>query len=206
MIGQGLQRRLKKGRGFRYPVFRFPLERGTERTSWASRFASRSITSITRSAAFQSSVRVMQDCRKLRDWKHSHELALRVRRATDRFPRTGYASLRSQITDAAESIPFNIMECSAASARRCWHRVVNPHAKTGNGNRASRSHPQCGTPISILPSTRTNLHPVPRTVRARPRRRHQPTSPATPPGSTRRTCIRCLSAPCSRSRTPPPRA
>jgi four helix bundle protein len=52
----------------------------------------------------------MQDYRKLRVWQHSHELALRVRRATDRFPRTGYASLRSQRTDAAESISFNIVE------------------------------------------------------------------------------------------------
>jgi four helix bundle protein len=52
----------------------------------------------------------MQDYRKLRVWKHSHELALRVRRATERFPRTGYASLRSQITEAAESIPMNIVE------------------------------------------------------------------------------------------------
>ncbi len=52
----------------------------------------------------------MQDYRKLRVWKHSHELVLRVRQATNRFPRTGYASLRTQITDAAESIPCNIVE------------------------------------------------------------------------------------------------
>lgn len=52
----------------------------------------------------------MQDYRKLRVWEHSHALVLRVRRATNGFPRTGYASLRSQITEAAESIPSNIVE------------------------------------------------------------------------------------------------
>lgn len=52
----------------------------------------------------------MQDYRKLRVWKHSHELVLLVRQATNRFPRTGYASLRTQITEAAESIPSNIVE------------------------------------------------------------------------------------------------
>lgn len=58
----------------------------------------------------------MQDYRKLRVWKHAHTLALSVRRATDRFPRTGYASLRSQVASAAESVAFNIVEgCGASS-------------------------------------------------------------------------------------------
>lgn len=52
----------------------------------------------------------MQDYRKLRVWEHAHALALTVRRSTDRFPRTGYASLRSQLTRAAESVAFNIVE------------------------------------------------------------------------------------------------
>lgn len=60
----------------------------------------------------------MQDYRKLRVWRKAHELALAVRRATNRFPRTGYASLKSQITSSAESIAFNIVEgCGANSAR-----------------------------------------------------------------------------------------
>lgn len=58
----------------------------------------------------------MQDYRKLRVWGQAHALALNVRLATSRFPRTGYASLRSQITAAAESIAFNIVEgCGSAS-------------------------------------------------------------------------------------------
>lgn len=58
----------------------------------------------------------MQDYRKLRVWGQAHALALSVKAATNRFPRTGYASLRSQITAAAESIACNIVEgCGAAS-------------------------------------------------------------------------------------------
>jgi four helix bundle protein len=60
----------------------------------------------------------MQDYRKLRVWKKAHMLVLDVRRATQRFPREGYASLKTQMTRAAESIPFNIVEgCGADTAR-----------------------------------------------------------------------------------------
>ena len=59
---------------------------------------------------------LMQDYRKLRVWQHAHALAISVRRAADRFPRTGYSSLRSQITTAAESVAFNIVEgCGTSS-------------------------------------------------------------------------------------------
>lgn len=58
----------------------------------------------------------MQDYRKLRVWERAHALALAVRQATNLFPRTGYASLRSQTARAAESIAFNIVEgCGTSS-------------------------------------------------------------------------------------------
>lgn len=58
----------------------------------------------------------MQDYRQLRVWDKAHGLAVAVRRAADAFPRAGYASLRSQMTRAAESIATNIVEgCGAAS-------------------------------------------------------------------------------------------
>ncbi|MEO7646955.1 MAG: four helix bundle protein [Gemmatimonadaceae bacterium] len=60
----------------------------------------------------------MQDYRKLRVWRKAHELALSARRTAGRFPRTGYASLKNQMTTSAESIPFNIVEgCGASSSR-----------------------------------------------------------------------------------------
>lgn len=60
----------------------------------------------------------MQDYRKLRVWRKSHAVALATRRAASRFPRTGYASLRVQITTSAESIACNIVEgCGASSPK-----------------------------------------------------------------------------------------
>lgn len=60
----------------------------------------------------------MQDYRHLRVWRKSHAIALATRRAASRFPRTGYASLRAQITTSAESIAFNIVEgCGASSPK-----------------------------------------------------------------------------------------
>lgn len=60
----------------------------------------------------------MQDHRKLRVWKHAHDLAVRVRVATGDFPATGYSSLQSQTVRAAESVVFNIAEgCGAMSPR-----------------------------------------------------------------------------------------
>ncbi len=60
----------------------------------------------------------MQDYRQLRVHAKAHALAIGVRAATRTFPLTGYASLKAQMTRAAESIAFNIVEgCGAASQR-----------------------------------------------------------------------------------------
>lgn len=60
----------------------------------------------------------MQDYRKLRAWKKAHLLMLAVKRATLRFPQRGYASLAGQMTSAAESVAFNIVEgCGAATQK-----------------------------------------------------------------------------------------
>ncbi|MEO5588007.1 MAG: four helix bundle protein [Gemmatimonadaceae bacterium] len=60
----------------------------------------------------------MQDYRRLRVWTKTHAHVLNSRRATHRFPRTGYASLKSQAIRAAESIAFNIVEgCGSASQK-----------------------------------------------------------------------------------------
>jgi len=58
----------------------------------------------------------MQDFRKLRAWRQALALAINVRKAVARFPRHGYAELKSQMTSAAESIVHTIVEgCGAAS-------------------------------------------------------------------------------------------
>lgn len=66
----------------------------------------------------------VQDYRQLRVWEKAHALALGVRRATGAFPRTGYASLRAQMTAAAESVPTNIVEGSGATSQAEFARFL----------------------------------------------------------------------------------
>jgi len=60
----------------------------------------------------------MQDFQKLLVWRRAHAFALRIDVAVRTFPRTGSASLRAQLSRAADSIAANIVEgCGAASQR-----------------------------------------------------------------------------------------
>lgn|GEM_PF-170956 len=60
----------------------------------------------------------MQDFRRLLVWQRAHQLVLGVRRAVRSFPRSERGSLKSQMTNAAESIAFNIVEgCGSASSK-----------------------------------------------------------------------------------------
>ena len=72
----------------------------------------------------------MQDHRKLRVWQHAHDLALAIRRVSRTFPRTGYASLHSQITRAAESVVFNIAEGCGTTSQREFARFLDISIKS----------------------------------------------------------------------------
>jgi len=72
----------------------------------------------------------MQDHRNLRVWKHAHELAVAVRRATKSYPSTGYGSLQSQTVRAAESIVFNIAEGCGAGSQREFARFLGISIKS----------------------------------------------------------------------------
>lgn len=66
----------------------------------------------------------MQDYRQLRVHANAHALAVGVRAATRRFPRKGYASLKGQMTSAAESISFNIVEGCGADSQKEFARFL----------------------------------------------------------------------------------
>src|SRR5687767_6992031 len=66
----------------------------------------------------------MQDYRQLRVHEKAHALAIAVRAATRRFPRNGYSDLKGQMTSAAESISFNIVEGCGADAEREFARFL----------------------------------------------------------------------------------
>lgn len=84
----------------------------------------------------------MQYYRNFRVWRKSHSIALAIRRTVSRFPRTGYASLRNQITASAESIAFNIVEDCGSSSGKELARFLDisikftlpDYALTGHGS------------------------------------------------------------------------
>jgi four helix bundle protein len=60
----------------------------------------------------------MTDFRKLKVWQKAHLLAMDVHRVAGQIRGAKYASLRSQMTRAAMSVPTNIVEgCGQQSAR-----------------------------------------------------------------------------------------
>lgn len=55
---------------------------------------------------------------------------LNVRDATNRFPRSGYASLKGQLIKSCESIPFNIVEGCGARTRLEFARFLDISIKS----------------------------------------------------------------------------
>jgi four helix bundle protein len=72
----------------------------------------------------------MQSFRRLDVWKRAHAHALNIRKATRAFPRRGYTSLKSQIIDAAESVPFNIVEGCGADSNKEFARYLGISIKS----------------------------------------------------------------------------
>ena len=68
--------------------------------------------------------RGMADFRKLWVWQKSHALALRSHRIAGRIRGTQNATLRNQITRAAQSIPANIVEGAAQESGREFIRFL----------------------------------------------------------------------------------
>ena len=64
----------------------------------------------------------MQDYKKLKVWKNSHELTLLVYRKTANFPKEELFGLISQIRRASSSVPTNIAEgCGRNTSKETIH-------------------------------------------------------------------------------------
>ena len=72
----------------------------------------------------------MQDYRRLRVWRRAHAHVLNVRRATNRFPRTGYSSTKIQLMKTAESVPFTLVEGCGAFTQKEMARFVEMSIKS----------------------------------------------------------------------------
>jgi four helix bundle protein len=72
----------------------------------------------------------MQDYRKLKVHARAHKQAVSIRKAVEAFPKRGFAEFRSQLTTAAESIPFNIVEGCGAESRPEFARFLQISIKS----------------------------------------------------------------------------
>lgn len=74
----------------------------------------------------------MRDFRKLEIWKRSHQFALKVYTATQRFPKEEAFGLTSQIRRASVSIPANIAEGCGRDTETELKRFLHiAHGSTG---------------------------------------------------------------------------
>ena len=74
----------------------------------------------------------MQDYRRLSVWKKAHAHVLSVRDSTNRFPRSGYSSLKLQLIKSSESIPFNIVEGCGARTQAEFARFLDISIKSAS--------------------------------------------------------------------------
>jgi four helix bundle protein len=72
----------------------------------------------------------MQDYRDLDVFHRAHAQAVEVRKATTAFPKRGYAEFKEQVTSAAESIPFNIVEGCGADTDAEFARFLSISIKS----------------------------------------------------------------------------
>lgn len=75
---------------------------------------------------------IVQDYRKLNVWHQAHAHVLQVRKATNRFPRSGYATLKRQLNGSTESIAFNIVEGCGASGQKELARFLDISIKSSS--------------------------------------------------------------------------
>lgn len=74
----------------------------------------------------------MQDFKNILAWQRAHAISIVMHRTSRGFARAGHASLRSQLTRAAESIATNIVEGCGAVTRKEFARYLDIAIKSAN--------------------------------------------------------------------------
>lgn len=74
----------------------------------------------------------MSDYKQLKVWQKAHTVALDSHKATQKIRGSEFASMRSQITRSAFSIPANIVEGSGVQTRKEYARFVRIALNSAN--------------------------------------------------------------------------
>jgi four helix bundle protein len=74
----------------------------------------------------------MQDFKHIQAWRRAHALAIALHKRTHGFSRSGHASLRSQLTRAADSISASIVEGCGADTNKEFARYLDASIKSAN--------------------------------------------------------------------------
>lgn len=72
------------------------------------------------------------DFKHLQVYRRSLHLAIDLHKLTSHFPRAGHATLRSQLTRAADSISTNIAEGCGAASKKDMARFLDTSIKSAN--------------------------------------------------------------------------
>jgi four helix bundle protein len=74
----------------------------------------------------------MQDYHRIVAWQRAHALSIEVQLLARGFNHAGFASLRSQLTRAADSVPATIVEGCGASSAKDFARFLDMAIKSAN--------------------------------------------------------------------------
>ena len=74
----------------------------------------------------------MRDFKRIEAWQRAHGLSIALHKRTRGFGRAGYARLRAQLTNAADSIKDTIAEGCGAATNKEFARFLDMAIKSAN--------------------------------------------------------------------------
>ena len=74
----------------------------------------------------------MRDFKKIRAWHRAHALSIALHKLVRGFSRKGNSRLQAQLTNAADSVPANIVEGCGAASKKEFGRFLDISIKSAN--------------------------------------------------------------------------